>query len=92
MGEFTVYELYFNNAVFKKRVHVHFSFSTGIFYTCVSESSRGLVKIQVAGLHLRRSDSVCVGWGLLRKCISNRFLGGAEAAATSGPLFEKPAV
>lgn len=37
------------------------------------KSLGGLVKTQVAGLHLRASESVGLGWGL-RICISRKFL------------------
>ena len=72
-----------NNAVFfLKRVQAHLSF-WGRFFTPVSasESPGRFTKIQVAGLRPTVSDSICLV-GSLRKCISNKFLGDAEAVAT----------
>lgn len=43
------------------------------------ESSEGHVKIQIAGLYPRVSNSVCLGWDV-GVCISNKLFGDFDAA------------
>lgn len=52
---------------------------------CASESLGGLLKVQVAGCQGRVSDSSGLGWDL-EVCISNTFLGKADAAGPGIPL------